>query len=184
MNKKETFDALFRNTYPKLFFYARSIVGEESDAEDVVEEVFCNLWSHIDTVDMGDKIEGFLYRAVYTHSLNLLKRRGASGCRIAAIEDINAIRLEQLESSQRNPQQHAENLDLRRQLETAIAELPDKCKKVFCMSYIDGMKNNEIAIELGVSLRTIEAHMYNALRYLRKRLGNLTFALLVFYGHL
>ena len=52
------------------------------------------------------------------------------------------------------------------------------------MSYIDGMKNNEIAAELGISLRTVEAHMYHALLYLRKRLGNLTFALLVFYAHL
>lgn len=184
MNNKEKFDALFRCTYPKLFFYARSIVGEENDAEDVVEEVFCELWAHIDTVEMGDKIEGFLYRAVYTRSLNLVKRRGASACRIAALEDINAIRLEYLESRQGNPQQHAENLDLRRQLETAISELPDKCEQVFRMSYIDGMKNNEIAAELGISLRTVEAHMYHALLYLRTRLGNLTFALLVFYAHL
>ena len=184
MDNKEKFDSLFRRTYPKLYFYARNIVGDPTDAEDVVEEVFCDLWGNISNMDMGEKIDGFLFRAVYTRSLNLLKRRGASACRIAALEDINAMRLEHLESAHGDPQRHAENLDLRRQLDEAIGELPDKCERVFRMSYIDGMKNSEIAAELQLSLRTVEAHMYHALQYLRKRLGHLALAALVLFGHI
>lgn len=49
----------------------------------------------------------------------------------------------------------------------AINELPDKCKEVFKLSYLHDMKNKEIADTLGISLRTVEAHMYKALNFAR-----------------
>lgn len=178
--EKEMFDHLFRQTYPKLFFYARSLVGNDTDAEDVVEEVFYELWKRRGDVEVGQRIDGFLYRAVYTRSLNLLRHNNASATRVAAVADINALRMEMAESHIGNPQQDMENGDLRRQLETAIAELPVKCAAVFRMSYIDGMRNDEIAREQGLSVRTVEAHMYHALKYLRQRLAHLTFIMIIF----
>lgn len=183
MDKKETFDSLFRVYYSKLYFYARGIVTSESDAEDVVEEVFCELWSHMDNVEIGDKIQSFLYRAAFTRSLNVLKRRGASVRRIEALSEINDLRLQHLESSYAGPQQEMENADLHRQLQDAINELPEKCRRVFRLSYIDGKKNAEIADEMQTSLRTVEAHMYNALKYLRKRLGHLVVFLLTLFAN-
>lgn len=172
--ERESFDKLFRQTYSKLFFYARSIVGNDSDADDVVSDVFYELWKRIGEVQLGGRIEGFLYRAVYTRSLNLLRHNGASSTRIAALDDINARRMELIDNGS-NPHHDMENEDLRRILDTAIGELPEKCAAVFRMSYIDGMKNEEIARRQGLSVRTIEAHMYHALKYLRARLGDLTF---------
>lgn len=173
MDKKDKFDALFRGYYSKLYFYARGIVLSESDAEDVVEEVFCELWSHIDDVEMGDRIQGFLYRAVFTRALNVLKHRGMSKSRLETLSDINDLRLQHLESVYASPHKEMENADLHRQIQAAIDELPEKCRRVFRLSYIDGKKNSEIADEMQTSLRTVEAHMYNALKYLRKRLGHL-----------
>lgn len=183
MDKKDKFDALFRSFYSKLYFYARGIVSSDSDAEDVVEEVFCELWRHIDDVDMGDRIQSFLYRAVFTRSLNMLKRRGVNHCRLDSLSEINDLRLQHLESTYAGPQKEMENNDLRRQLQTAIDELPQKCRQVFRMSYIDGKKNSEIADEMQTSLRTVEAHMYNALKYLRKRLGHLAIFILTIFAN-
>ena len=178
MENKERFDSLFRDTYPRLFFYARGIVGVDSDAEDIVEDVFCDLWRRVDEVDMGDKIQAFLYRAVFTRAVNHLKQRGLRHERIDALAEINDLRLQHLESVYAGPQQKMENADLHRQLQDAIDELPEKCRHVFRLSYIDGKKNAEIADEMQTSLRTVEAHMYNALKYLRKRLGHLVIFLL------
>lgn len=178
MENKERFDSLFRDTYSRLYFYARRILGVDSDAEDVVEEVFCELWSHIDDVETGERIQAFLYRAVFNRSLNMLKRHGASRRRMEALSEINDLRLQHLESTYAGPQQDMENADLHRQLQAAIDELPEKCRRVFRLSYIDGKKNAEIADEMQTSLRTVEAHMYNALKYLRKRLGHLVVFLL------
>ena len=73
-----------------------------------------------------------------------------------------------------------EDRELRRELSEAINELPDKCKMVFKLSYLHDMKNKEIAETMGISLRTVEAHMYKALKFLRKRLGYLNFMLVLF----
>ena len=123
-----TYKALFRRYYPSLIFYATRLVGEE-EAEDVVQDVFVELWKRKDSIEIGEQIQAFLYRAVYTRAIN---------------------------------------------------ELPDKCKEVFKLSYLHDMKNKEIADVLGVSLRTVEAHMYKALKFLRNRLGHLWFILLLF----
>ena len=117
-----TYKALFRRYYPNLIFYATRLVGEE-EAEDVVQDVFVELWKRKDTIEIGDQIQ-----AIYD----------------------------------------------------AINELPDKCKEVFKLSYLHDMKNKEIADVLGVSLRTIEAHMYKALKYLRSRLDPLWIIIVLF----
>ena len=69
-----TYKALFRKYYPNLIFYATRLVGEE-EAEDVVQDVFVELWKRKDSMEIGDQIQAFLYRAVYTRSLNVLKDR-------------------------------------------------------------------------------------------------------------
>lgn len=52
------YDALFRQMYAKLFFYAKGLVGNEDDAQDVVEDVFTDLWQRRDDIEFGDQISG------------------------------------------------------------------------------------------------------------------------------
>ena len=63
-----------------------------------------------------------------------------------------------------------EDRELRKHIISAIDELPEKCKLVFKLSYLHNMKNKDIAEAMDVSLRTVEAHMYKALKFLRSRL--------------
>ena len=77
-----------------------------------------------------------------------------------------------------------ENQELRQEIFEAINELPDKCKEVFKLSYLHDMKNKEIADTLGISLRTVEAHMYKALKFLRERLSHLLLSLIIFSAKL
>lgn len=181
-NKSIVFDSIFRRTYSRLYFYALSLLSDESDADDVVEEVFAGLWRRMDEIDLEDNIEGFLYRAVYTRSINVLKRRNVDAGRLAAIEDINNMRMEYYNGINDDPLHRMENAELRRKIEDTINMLPEKCRQVFRMSYLNGMHNNDIAEELQLSVRTVEAHMYRALRFLRERLGEcLTVAVIFFH---
>jgi RNA polymerase sigma-70 factor (ECF subfamily) len=169
-NKRKEFDAIFRKTYSRLYFYALSLLSDESDAEDVVEEVFVELWRRRDELEWGDKLGSFLYRAIYTRSLNMIKRNGKSTKRLNALNDINAKRMEWLSGMTQEPTNNMEDAELRRAINNAIDELPQKCGRVFRMSYLNGMRNKDIAEEMELSVRTVEAHMYNALQFLRKRL--------------
>lgn len=183
-NKSIVFDSIFRRTYSKLYFYALSLLTDESDDDDVVEEVFVELWKRRDEIDLGDKIDSFLYRAVYTRSLNTLKRRNVNAGRLAAIDDINSKRMEFYSGASDDPMRKMEDADLRRMINDTINLLPEKCRQVFCMSYLNGMRNSDIAEELQLSVRTVEAHMYRALRFLRDRLGKFLTVGVVFFHFL
>lgn len=181
MNEKfdVTYQTLFRKYYPSLIFYATRLVGEE-DAEDVVQDVFVELWRRQESIEIGDQIQAFLYRAVYTRALNVLKHRNVESDYCAAMEEINQRRAEFYQPDNNEVIRRIEDRELRKEIHDAINELPDKCKEVFKLSYLHDMKNKEIADALGVSLRTVEAHMYKALKYLRNRLNPLWIILFSF----
>lgn len=175
-----TYKTLFRRYYPSLIFYAARLVGEE-EAEDVVQDVFVELWNRKDDIEIGEQIQAFLYRAVYTRGLNVLKHRSVEDNYCAVIEEINKKRAEYYQPDNNEVIRRIEDMELRHQILDAINELPDKCKEVFKLSYLHEMKNKEIADVLGISLRTVEAHMYKALKFLRNRLEHLSTILLVLF---
>lgn len=166
------YKTLFQKHYANLLFYATRIVGEE-DAEDVVQEVFVELWCRRDSVVLGEQIHAFLYRAVYTRALNVLKHRDIKNSYEAAMLEIQKQRSEFYHPEDNEVLKRIENRELRKDIASAINSLPDKCKMVFKLSYLHDMKNKEIADAMGVSLRTVEAHMYKALKILRSRLDSL-----------
>ena len=174
-----TYKALFRKYYANLIFYATRLIGDE-EAEDVVQDVFIELWKRKGNMEIGEQIQAFLYRAVYTRSLNILKHRNIESGYAAIVEEINQRRVEFYQPDNNEVIRRIEDRELRKEIYTAINELPDKCKEVFKLSYLHDMKNQEIADVMGVSLRTIEAHMYKALKFLRGRLSHLTLFLLLF----
>lgn len=167
-----SYQALFRRYYPGLIFYATRLVGEEN-AEDVVQDVFVELWKRKQDIEMGDRIQAFLYRSVYTRALNVLKHRDVKDGYCAAMIEIDRQRAAFYQPDNHEIIRRIEDRELREEIYHAINELPGKCKEVFKLSYLHDMRNKEIADALGVSLRTVEAHMYKALKYLRSRLNPL-----------
>ena len=112
--------------------------------------------------------------------LNVLKHRDIKNTYEAVVTEINQKRIEFYQPDSNDVVKRIEDRELRKELSEAINELPDKCKTVFRLSYLHDMKNKEIADTMGVSLRTVEAHMYKALKFLRERLGYLNFMLVLF----
>lgn len=160
---------LFRKYYANLLFYATRMVGEE-DAEDVVQEVFVELWHRKDSVTVGEQIQAFLYRAVYTRALNVLKHRDFKNSYEAVMQEVYNKRALFYQPDDNDVLKRIEDRELRKHIISAIDELPEKCKLVFKLSYLHNMKNKDIAEAMDVSLRTVEAHMYKALKFLRSRL--------------
>lgn len=166
---EDKYRALFRRYHSNLLFYATRLVGEV-EAEDVVQDVFVELWRRQDEVVIGDDIQAFLYKAVYTRSLNVLKHRTVAGNHEEILLAIGKKRAEYYAHEESEVVKRMEDRELRKTLSRAIGELPEKCRVVFKLSYLHDMKNKDIAQLLKVSPRTVEAHMYKALRYLRSRL--------------
>lgn len=164
-----TFQHVFQQHYLKLLNYAARLVGDE-EAEDVVQDVFVELWRRRDTVVMGNQILAFLYRSVHSKAMNWLKHQAVANNYSAAMLQVYACKLQYYQPEHSEVLQRLESQELRSEIQQAIQELPEKRREVFCLSCLQGRKNKEIAEALGISLRTVESHMYQALKFLRERL--------------
>lgn len=178
-NFDKVYNTLFHKHYSNLLFYATRFLSDH-EAEDVVQDVFVELWKRKDTIEVGDQIQAFLYRSVYTKSINVLKHKRVQNMYSAEMEDLYKRKIEFYHPDFNETIKRIENKEFRKEIHGVINELPDKCKEVFKLSYLQGLKNKEIAEMLDISLRTVEAHMYKALRFLRSRLSHLTFMILFF----
>ena len=123
-----TYKALFRKYYPSLIFYATRLVGEE-EAEDVVQDVFVELWRRKDSIEIGDQIQAFLYRAVYTRALNVLKHRNVEDGYCAAMEEINQKRAEFYQPDNNEVIRRIEDRELRKEQGSFQAKLSARNEK-------------------------------------------------------
>lgn len=176
MNKNESnldFDNLFETCYPGLLFYATQFLDEE-EAKDVVQDVFFELWKRRDTIVVGDQIKSYLYRLVYTHSINIINHKKVEAKYSDAVSELYNYKMQFYNSENNNEIiRKIANQELNDELKSAINSLPDKCREVFKLSYLHELKNKEIADIMNISLRTVEAHMYKALKLLRGSLKHL-----------
>lgn len=175
---KKTYVSLFKKHYSNLMFYASRFVDED-EAEDIIQDVFFELWNRRDKVEFGDNIKSFLYRSVYTKALNVIKHKNIVENYNAEETELYNSRIEFYQPDNTEVIKRIEDFELRKEINHAINSLPEKCREVFKLSYIYNHTNKEIADVLGLSLRTVEAHMYKALKFLREKLGHLVVYLLL-----
>lgn len=167
----DTFEELFRSNYPKLCFFALQFLGDEDTVKDIVQDVFINYWNKRESLSIDeDSISAFLYSAVKNACLNKLRR----------------LKLEQgyLNRQEADPAEEAVALNLMIRSEVMleinkiITTLPDGCQKIFRMGYLEGLKNPQIAEQLGVSVNTVKTQKKRGLQLLKLRLNPNYFSLL------
>ncbi|MDE6448666.1 MAG: RNA polymerase sigma-70 factor [Muribaculaceae bacterium] len=176
----EIFKKIFDENHRRLLFLALRFLKNEADAEDLVADVFCDLWSRIETVDLECGINAYLYKAVSTRALNFLTRNNEMTKRTEALESINEKRIEFIDRLNLDDIVHSK--DIKTGINEALTELPEKCRRIFELSYIDGLKNKDIAKAMDISVRTVEAQNYKALRILRDKLKYLLTLLPVLFN--
>lgn len=176
-NFEDTYKALFRRYYAGLLFYATRLVGED-DAEDIVQDVFVEIWRRQDSVEFGEQIHTF-FTGLSIPRQSICWNIGYRSRKLQCCWNrVLSERTEYYQPDHSEVIKRIENRELRSEIRQAIDELPDKCKEVFKLSYLHDMKNKDIADVMGISLRTVEAHMYKALKILREKLSYLRMILL------
>ncbi|SFF90848.1 RNA polymerase sigma-70 factor [Prevotella sp. KH2C16] len=169
---EDEFRLIFRELYPRMAYYALQLVDED-EMKDIVQESFVELWKRRDTLTDDNHLKAFLYRAVYNRALNSLKHQAIVKGHSQILQDIETRRMKFYSPDHNDVMQAIENQELHGLIETAIQKLPEKCRQAFVMSYLHEMKNKEIADVMGVSVRTVDAHIYKALKLLRSHLSHL-----------
>lgn len=169
---KQIYIELFNKNYLSLVKYAASFVDMDN-AEDIVQDAFVELWERREEIEAGSYISSFLYKSVYSKSINKLKH-------IAVVNKYSSARIELYQEKQKylSPEnaevlKNIENKELKEKIEKAIDSLSPQAKSVFRLSHIFGLKNKEIAETLSISPRTVEAHLYKARTLLKQKLSYL-----------
>jgi len=175
---KNAFEQLFKSHFVHLCNFATQYVSDLDTARDITQKVFIQLWEKREQIDTKQSIRSYLFTAVKNRSLNHIRDHKKYRSRVLDI-DIHDIDISFEED------QIAVS-ELQHKIEKALDNLPEKCRQVFEMSRYENKKYQEIATELDISKKTVEAHMSRALRSLREDLKDhlLTlFCLFYFLGN-
>jgi RNA polymerase sigma-70 factor, ECF subfamily len=159
-NDSLNFESVFRQHHPALCNLAYNLVHDSEAAKDIVQEVFLKLWKNRQSIEIGDQIKNYLFKATAHTALNHLRYNK----RLIRIEQEPSIQ-EKLEAPGHPEEAGFKELELK--LREAIDHLPPKCRAIYILSRHEGLKYPQIAETLGLSIKTVENQMTIALQKLR-----------------
>lgn len=177
---RKAFDELYKIYYFPIRSYAELLLSK-AEAEDTVQDVFLNVWLYRERLNPALSFRSYLLRSVYNSAMNKFKRMNYSNEYSSAYKkEIDEIGFQYYDPDANEIIRKLYNTDLRNQIEQAIESLSPKCREAFKLSYIEDLPSKEISARLGVSLSTVENHIYAALKQLRIKLGMIKTILLLF----
>jgi RNA polymerase sigma-70 factor (family 1) len=165
MRNNQDFKVLFYKHHPRLILLAYSFTRSKEVAEELVQDVFINLWQKKIMLSDIDSIEGYLNKSVKNTCLNYLKskyHKDHSGfLEIDAADHSHHVQSED----------KLEINELSEAIEKGIQQLPSKCRIVFLLSRDKKLSYDEIASHLGVTKETVKSQIKIAIKRLKEHLA-------------
>ncbi len=165
---KRVFEDLYRFFFPKLLYFSHQYLPDKEDATNVVQEVFTELWDQREGFIEDTNIQAWLFTVTKNKSLKqIAKIRSARN-----YTDYLTIRQLQVNYQALTEFDTSDFLfeELQQKLEEALQKLSPQVRRVFEKSRFEDKKNREIAEDLGLTLKTVEAHITKSLKHLRVEL--------------
>jgi RNA polymerase sigma-70 factor (ECF subfamily) len=157
---KNAFKSLYKRYSKKIYFFSLKYLGNNVEAEELVQSVFINVWENRESLDATIFVKNYIYKAAINYIYNYLKKK--------------AIRARFIET-EINKGEKLSNLtyediffhDLERSINSIVKTLPSQQQKIFLLSRSEGLTHKEIAGKLDISERTVENQMYRALKKIK-----------------
>jgi RNA polymerase sigma-70 factor, ECF subfamily len=161
-NNEQAFSCLFEKFYSPLCKYIYTYTKDEVESENLVQEVFINIWNKRDKVNIKTSVSSYLYRSVKNSAINFLTKNARN--RTESLEDIGELEI----GNEDSEIDENEFLEMEKKFSEALASLPTKCKNIFIMSRVENLKYREIAKKLDISIKTVETQMSIAIKKLKE----------------
>jgi RNA polymerase sigma-70 factor (ECF subfamily) len=166
----KAFERFYRKYQPRLFVYGIGILNDEDTTKDLVQEAFITFWQNTDHILTDYSVTAYLFKIFHSKCIKHL--------RMMAIETnfshLSELKMQEIEISYYNPDNNIMGSifmhDVEKLYEKAISKLPEKCKEIFILSNQEELRSSEIAIKLGISVRTVENQIYKAIRIVREEM--------------
>lgn len=163
IRSREDFDTLYEQHVGRVFAVCLRMCADRQEAERLTQDVFVRLWRRLDTFRGDSEFTSWLHRVTVNVVLEDMRSNKRRNARVDIVEDPAVFE-----------QGHAARLDpveIRMDLEQAIATLPPGARTALVLHDIEGYKHDEIARQLGVAVGTVKAQLHRARKLLRARLG-------------
>lgn len=159
---EEAYGTIYRTWYEPMRRIAERMLRDNDAAEEVVQDVMLELWRRREQLVFEGSPQAYLFQSTRNRSLNRLRR-----ARVESRDDFDTDTLPAHNAADANAfgnEMHAAFLE-------AVASLPPRCRQVFELNRVRGLRYSEVAEELGVTVKAVEAQMGKALKVMRERLA-------------
>lgn len=158
-----SFEHTYRQLFADLHQYAFTITKDEEWSADMVQDAFIKYYQQLEAGAQIEHPKAYLYRIVHNTTISQLRKKASLAKHEAAVADNTIVENTILESTI-NKEQDNEKLAL---MQNVLDSMPEQCRLVFTKSRAEGKKYREIAEELNLSVKTVEAHISKALKIIQ-----------------
>ncbi|KOH45295.1 RNA polymerase sigma-70 factor [Sunxiuqinia dokdonensis] len=169
---EKAFEYFFKTYFEQLYQYAFQITKEQFQSEEIVEDTFVMLWEKRRKIDLHGTPKSYLFQMVYNQCLNYFKHKKV-GDKYRELFLYHQPVSDLSGSQSGYPLETLINQEFQEVVEKSIQKLPPQCRQIFIMSRLEGRKNKEIAVILGISVNTVKTQLLRGLKSVRSDLIDL-----------
>lgn len=173
-NEEQAFELLFRRYYLRLCGFANKFIANRQESEEIVQEVFLNIWKKRNQLKLDNEIRPYLFKSVQNLCFNFIEHQKVIDSYYSVIDVVYKNQTEEFDTYQSVLYNEFQLI-----VDEAIKLLPEQCRKIFLLSREDGLKYAEIADQLGISVKTVETQMSRALSKLKAELKDYLVVLII-----
>ena len=168
------FDELYRKYIRRLYRFSYSILKSREEAENIVQNVFLNLWQNRVKTEKISSVKYYVFTIAYNSAISIIRKKARESQFIEYVKTLQDMKEEPVDLQ-------FEYKELDERVSAIINSLPVRQKEVYQLHRIEGLKYAEISERLNISINTIENHMSRALKTIREKLGNYSLPVILFF---
>jgi RNA polymerase sigma-70 factor (family 1) len=168
------FDLIYKKYSKKLYKFGYSLLKSHEETENLVQDVFLNLWENRHKVEKDSSIKSYIFAITYNSAISIIRKKAMESKFIEYLKSLQII-------YETPVNMELENTELTKKINEIVYALPQRQKEVYLLHKVEALKYSEIAVLLNISVNTIENHMSRALKTIRKKLGNYSLIVILFW---
>lgn len=160
------FDTIYNQYCKRLYAFVIRYVKQESDAEEIVQEVFIKIWENRGKIDVYSSFESYLFTITYNSAISLLRKRVHEKKYLEHVKSLQEVN---------NASELTDDLyfnELNNKLQSLLIELTPRQREIFLLSREEGLTHDEIAKKLGISVNTVKNHIVSVLSFLKSKIDS------------
>jgi len=161
-NNPKAFTEIYNRYWDKLYVVAGNKLGDLFQAQEIVQEIFLDLWRRREKLSVIENLNAYLATALKYKVINFRHKR--------TVEQKYVDHAKQADEQSYSMENYLQFEELKSKLERLVAKLPEKCQMVYKLSREEGLSQKEIAKKLEITEKTVEAHLTRALKSLKSGL--------------